>query len=158
MCFTTRPAAEPSWSGIYDDAGATGIGLESFDFISASFVFSAGTAALSGTTHHTIDMFGVLLNNGLGSDLLNRNNTESNGQSKLIFQNAANTMGFGIYMSDTSSQLFVEGFFVVNHQNPERHFLTAFSAPVPVPEPVTAVLLSMGLCGVARKTRAGARR
>ena len=140
-------------TGIYDDTGYTGIGTEAFNFIEANFEFSSGGSLLHDTSHTVFDMFGVLFVNGTPTDLINHNNTEANGKSKLIF-NSAEAPGYpgalGIYMADNSSAMLVEGFWITNHQGAQAHNLVSFSAPTAIPLPAALPLLGsvIGLLGL----------
>lgn len=132
-------------TGIYDDTGFSGSGTEIFHFLEVDLVFSAGGSFLAGTSHHQDDMFGVAFQNGLPVDLVNHNNTAPNGKSLQIFGDAAGTSSYGIYMADSGSTLDVEGWWVVNHQAPQRHSLTGFNGPLPVSEPSRFSLLAATL-------------
>lgn len=139
-----------SVTATYDDSGFTGSGTETFNFTRADLVFSPGDSLLNGTSHTVFDMFGIAFVNGVPVDLINYNNTEPNGKSKLIFDSGLPYPGFvGIYMSDSSSDMDLEGWWVTNHQGAQGHGLVSISNPVPVPAPAAIWLLgsALGLLG-----------
>lgn len=171
MCVTTRVSAAlvsiealyeaPNGgaavvTAVYDDTGFNGTGTEIFNFTEASLVFSAqGSSSLRGTSHVVADMFGVVFVDGSPVDFVNHNNFDPNtGKSLLIFNsNDLPPVGYGIYMSDFGSSMDVEGWWVVNHQAPQRHGLISISDPVPIPVPAAAWLFcsAFGLLGWVRR-------
>ncbi len=158
-----------SVTAIYDDTGFAGIGLEIFLFEGAvNLVFApnennaqSGGSFLAGSSHTVNDWFGIAFQNGEPVDLVNHNNTEADGKSKLIFNSVIDPQGYGIYMSDNSSAMNVEHWSVTNHQAGQGHSLSGISISA-VPLPAALPMLITGLLGATffgrqRRGNAGAR-
>ena len=160
--YNSPGGGSASVTGIYDNAGFTGSGQEIFNFSEVTFEFSENAGFLAQTSHTVFDMFGILFEDGVAWDLTNYNNVITDpgpdlGKSKKIFIPLAGSSVYpgavGIYMADFSNQMYVEGWWVVNHQAPERHYLNGFGAPMPiasaVPVPGAFGLMGIGILGLA---------